>query len=93
MVSVEKDTMGRETGLDAMEHVADGFTLSVQELVHNLLMENGFVTVAERYCYAAVYIYIYMQLDNVNFNKQCVASRHRREELVKIICIYPSVYA
>ena len=44
MVSVENDTMGKETGLDVMEHVADGFTLSVQELVHNLLMAIGFVT-------------------------------------------------
>ena len=59
MVSVENDTMGRETGLGVMGHVADGFTLSVQELVHNLLMEIGSATSAERYysqCYAAVYM-------------------------------------
>ena len=43
MVSVESATMERETGLDVMEHVAVGFTLSVMELVHNLLRETGFV--------------------------------------------------
>ena len=58
MVSVENDTMGRETGLDVMELVADGFTLSVQELVHNLLMGIGFATsVAERYYMLCCCIY------------------------------------
>ena len=57
VVIVRNDTMGREIGLGVMEHVADGFTLSVQELVNNLLMEIGSATSAERYysqCYAAV---------------------------------------
>ena len=35
--------MGREIGLDVMEHVEVGSTLSVLELVHNLPLEIGCV--------------------------------------------------